>query len=77
MYRLAGQYSEQRLAHYIALTRPAKITTNFRPNFKSMKMAIFFHYGSETDPESFSPAINFSLVGYSIITLQSRNLVTQ
>jgi hypothetical protein len=21
-------------AHYIALTRPAKITTNFRPNFK-------------------------------------------
>jgi hypothetical protein len=34
-------------AHYIALTRPAKITTNFRPNFKHEYMYFFYHYGCE------------------------------
>jgi hypothetical protein len=34
-------------AHNIALTLPAKITTNFRPNFKHESGNFFYHYDSE------------------------------
>jgi hypothetical protein len=44
---LKGDIVGRDSAHYIALTRPAKITTNFRPNFNHENGNFFYHYGSE------------------------------